>query len=568
MNKGIIFFLVIIFSEKIIADVSPLNGNFHITYKDVLINESFPLQRTYNSKAIEIGLFGFGWGSELDTKLIIGPSGAPVIYHNGSGSISYFKPIEMNNSYTSIESQSIELMVKNILMEKVSKEHIQLKKEAKIKLEKEIRDKLHDEQYRTSEWNRLTLAGKVPVLNAQSIPNGTEFSYTCKCSFSLRTLIKTSSGFELSYQGLVWSFDLQGAPLSIQSSKKPKMIFERDSEGKINKILYGNEIIKIQYDNNGYVAELKDVRSSKAAFFTYKNRNLISATNANDYRYIYEYDKNHNMTKIIYADNTNAKIDYDKNSMVTGLTDQLGNQTKYEFGVLKGDPNLNYYTSIIYRPHNGGYKHERKEYHLRQTEEGATINSEISSEANGIIRTYNYDNEGVLSQIKTSSTPAGSGGETLLNYKFDSFGRVENVKSKQWNKAFEYVDGNETKRIKIISQQGVRKNVRKFEYNSKGWLTKATNENDEVSIIYQKNKDKIESFKSRDQEVKLVRDNGKLIKIELIEAGRFYGAIVIDGFENGKPGISSTNQTSSKKIAAVLAGMIAICEKSKAEIRI
>ena len=43
------------------------------------------MTRTYNSRSIEVGWFGLGWGSKFETNLKVSADGSVVIQENGAG---------------------------------------------------------------------------------------------------------------------------------------------------------------------------------------------------------------------------------------------------------------------------------------------------------------------------------------------------------------------------------------------------------------------------------------------------------------------------------------------------
>jgi hypothetical protein len=56
------------------AGVNLKNGNFYVSYTDIVVpggGKKLEITRTYNSKATEVGWFGFGWGSLYETKLVV-----------------------------------------------------------------------------------------------------------------------------------------------------------------------------------------------------------------------------------------------------------------------------------------------------------------------------------------------------------------------------------------------------------------------------------------------------------------------------------------------------------------
>ncbi len=71
------------------------NGNFYTTYTDIIVpggGMDLEIARTYNSKATRKGWFGFGWGSDYETYLVVGADGSVTIHENGSGARTRFVP--------------------------------------------------------------------------------------------------------------------------------------------------------------------------------------------------------------------------------------------------------------------------------------------------------------------------------------------------------------------------------------------------------------------------------------------------------------------------------------------
>ena len=77
------------------AGVNLKNGNFYISYTDIVVpvgGKKLEITRTYNSKSTEVGWFGFGWGSEFETRLEVSDDGGIVIHEHGSGAKTRFTP--------------------------------------------------------------------------------------------------------------------------------------------------------------------------------------------------------------------------------------------------------------------------------------------------------------------------------------------------------------------------------------------------------------------------------------------------------------------------------------------
>src|SRR6218665_377413 len=87
--------IVLMMSVYASAGVNLKNGNFYISYTDIVVpggGKKLEITRTYNSKSTEVGWFGFGWGSEFETKLELSADGSIVIHEHGSGAKTRFTP--------------------------------------------------------------------------------------------------------------------------------------------------------------------------------------------------------------------------------------------------------------------------------------------------------------------------------------------------------------------------------------------------------------------------------------------------------------------------------------------
>ena len=96
ISRSYVFaFLGLLTSSLSLAGVNLKNGNFYISYTDIVVpggGKKLEITRTYNSKATEVGWFGFGWGSEFETKLEASADGSIVIHEHGVGAKTRFTP--------------------------------------------------------------------------------------------------------------------------------------------------------------------------------------------------------------------------------------------------------------------------------------------------------------------------------------------------------------------------------------------------------------------------------------------------------------------------------------------
>ncbi len=87
-KTNLMLLLLGVFALSANAGVNLKNGNFYISYTDIIVpggGKKLEITRTYNSKSTSVGWFGFGWGNVYETSLIPSPDGCVVVSEYGSG---------------------------------------------------------------------------------------------------------------------------------------------------------------------------------------------------------------------------------------------------------------------------------------------------------------------------------------------------------------------------------------------------------------------------------------------------------------------------------------------------
>ncbi|MBL7557690.1 MAG: hypothetical protein JNM24_17810 [Bdellovibrionaceae bacterium] len=92
-----LFLLATSFSAFAIVDMK--NANYSNTWTDLELNSSgydLKVVRTYNSRSLFSGMFGFGWCFEFETSLQVMPEGTIKIKECGSGTEILYAPREIS----------------------------------------------------------------------------------------------------------------------------------------------------------------------------------------------------------------------------------------------------------------------------------------------------------------------------------------------------------------------------------------------------------------------------------------------------------------------------------------
>ncbi|MBF0359753.1 MAG: hypothetical protein HQK49_02025 [Oligoflexia bacterium] len=451
-----VYSLIFLFNiNGVFAGVNLKNGNFYISYTDVVVpgGQKLEVTRTYNSKASKIGWFGYGWGSDYETYLMVSPDGSVVVRENGSGAETRFVPGDVN----------AEAAAEKIV--KVMKEKANLQ-------EKTARDMV--EKLKNDAELRHMYAEKFEVKS--DLASGTTLYATDK---GLQEIKRTKDGFDRAYNdGKIETFNLQG-----------KLVKITDKTGYVVNFTYENNILKSIKDSqakqlffewypDGKIKSAWNTEDKKASYKFDNNNNLEESTDIAENIYKYKYDNNHNLTQILYQDKSSMDIKYDpKNQMVLSVKEKSGIETSYKYGGNDKNPDLHYWTLVTKPGPDGKPVTNRYEYELKKKKDGSTFTYRIYTEVNGLKTETIYDE---ISQLPSQITR----GKQITNFKYNNKGLLlEKTSSTGESVKLEYDDKiNKIKRV--VNNDGWTK----FEYDKKGNLYKAENSAGKaVLLIYDRN---------------------------------------------------------------------------------
>ncbi|RME14885.1 MAG: cell wall-associated protein wapA, partial [Bdellovibrio sp.] len=146
--KSFIFLFTLFFSLSSYAIIDMRNANYSDTWRDIFVPASgfnLEVKRTYNSRSLFNGIFGFGWCSNYETRLEVTAEGNLKIYECGGGQ-------EITFTKKSFGPQDIYQTIKKIITEvkkrnpKISSKDLkQLKNDLKVDsfLREEFARQLH-----------------------------------------------------------------------------------------------------------------------------------------------------------------------------------------------------------------------------------------------------------------------------------------------------------------------------------------------------------------------------------------------------------------------------------------
>ncbi|HSC52187.1 MAG TPA: DUF6531 domain-containing protein [Phnomibacter sp.] len=293
------------------------SGEFYIGYTDIEF-KAFSIDRSYNSKSSFSGLFGFGWSSLFNTRLVELPDGTVNIHLYGDGSLQEFSLPQVNKA-------GIHQMVESIIAVEINSGKIYNTPVSILARKQEL---LTDKNLRNKSYQRYMEQGKIAYASRTSKTFTRWFSFM-KEELSWNGKVYVYRNYDDTYMfndaGKLMQYTDGTTQLQLDYGKKnisgfrvgdgPYCTVKSDTSGRI---------IQMSFEDSGRV---------KQALFQYDNKeNLVYSRDVANNEYWYQYDKSHNMVRINYFDSTSLTMEYDPLTFwATRVTDRKGNATTYQY---------------------------------------------------------------------------------------------------------------------------------------------------------------------------------------------------------------------------------------------
>src|SRR5437868_7108362 len=288
------------------ALVDMKNANYSNTWIDMEVPGSgFDLKvvRTYNSRSLFNGIFGFGWCSDFETSLEVTGDSNIKIKECGGGQEIIFSPHEMTK-------KDVDATITTI----ISKMKADKKVGQSEAYYKEMATKLFEDDNLRSDYAHQYGIQTAVKEGTKYFAKGREVEHIVfNKTYYTRTLV----------DGSAQRFNLQG-----------KLTHIYDKNGNFLKLEYDKDLLKEVNDNNSRRLvfkffpnkKIKTVTGPNGLLAEYRFSNLddlASVRNAWSKVYNYEYDDLHNLTKAQWPDKTFVSLKYDKkNDWVISYTDR------------------------------------------------------------------------------------------------------------------------------------------------------------------------------------------------------------------------------------------------------
>lgn len=476
---------VLLFSFYSYAIVDLRTANYSNTWIDIQIEGSgydMKVLRTYHSRSLHNGMFGFGWCSNFETSLEVMPEGALKTRECGAGTATVFSPREVTKA-------EVDKTINQIIAK--------VKAEKKVGLSDDYYKKLADELY-DHPTKRTEMAQQYGI--RPSIKEGTKFY---------------ANGKEVEHIVLEKDYYVRHLPDSTMQrfDKEGNLIAIYDKNNRFLKFKYEKKDLKeveddlgrrmtFKYFANGKVKEIIAPGGLKAEY-EYKNLDdLVKVKNSWKNVFTYEYDEGHNLVKSTWPDKTFITIKYNKKEdWVISFQGRDKCIENYNYETSKSDPQFHYWATLKKTCGKKVVADNRYEFWHKQRADGQVILSRILTKVDGNTVDITYDD----TTAKPLSIRRNSERATFDYYPN---GLVKIKATDNTKMAFEYHP--ELKKVSQVvttffNEKGekVSSKTAQFKYDGKGNLIFAQNSDGQIVNMSYDNKGRMVSI--TDQAKKLVK---------------------------------------------------------------
>ena len=501
-KRNVILFLALVFSFSTYAGVNLKNGNFYISYTDIVVpgtGKTLEMTRTYNSKSTEKGWFGFGWGNIFETKLIESPDGCVVVHEHGAGGKTRFCP-------------------KNAVDPKKAAQKIVDAMRKRSPLTGNAEKNLMKRLVNNAEL-RHVYARKFGVKS--KIAKGTTLYSNER---GIQKVAVTDTGFvRSSNDGKQEFFNKAGQLEKIKDKNNYVVEFSyKDKQLYSIKDSFAKQIYFSWY-SNGKVKKMWSAKD-KFAEFKYNGDDLIYSKDVGGNAYGFEYDNNHNLLKVVYNPNRkkgekedSMKMEYEsKTFFISKITDRNDDTTVYKYGASAKNPKDHYWTEVTKKGFNNKLVTNKYEYEIKTRPDGSRYTYRIMTKISGI-KTETIYSECCGLPLKIAR------GKIVTNFEYNDKGLL----TKKSSTRGEYVEIAYDKVHNKISRVKNKNGVTTFTYDKKGNLKQAENSKGKAVLLIYNNKGKIQKMVDKDKKTKKTRvlsfqynSLGKPVEIEMVKVGK------------------------------------------------
>ncbi|GAB4092771.1 DUF6531 domain-containing protein [Flaviaesturariibacter terrae] len=357
--RATIFLLLLLAARSAFAGVNIKNGNFFITYTDIAFDGAkLDITRSYNSKSVDNGYFGFGWGSLLETRLFPLPDGTVAIRWWGSGSNDIMEAAVP-------DADAFYRMIDAVVQAEIRRNRLSNTPADLLRRRGELRsdrNKLYEQFLHNRQLGFIPQAAtyRSALKRSWRLDTNRELSWDGR-QFTLRSW---ADSYHFNADGLLTELTQDGG--SMQIRYRGRHITEITLDKRFP--------CQVQTDTAGRIIRITTTDSGKVKTAVYRydrNNDLVYSRDMGGNEYWHSYDASHNMTRIGYSDSTQYLIEYDPVTFFAiRVTERNGSSTRYQYLSFYnewGEVNNNHYgtrieqfDSLGTRIFNSSYEYENR----------------------------------------------------------------------------------------------------------------------------------------------------------------------------------------------------------------
>lgn len=506
MNRMLLALLSFIFVFPALAIVDMKNANYSNTWVDFSFDGTgydLKLERTYNSRTLFNGIFGFGWCTNFETSLEITGENNLKVKECGAGAELLFSQRELSKQDV---EKTVDFIISKMKAEKVAGRTDEFYKKKREELF-EYDETRADEAKKYGMVNKL-VDGSLFRANAKEVD-----SIIYKTTYFERTLPDGSKQRFNPKGQLTHMYDKNGNKLQLEYDKAG--LLKEVSDTNVRKLTF-------KYYPNKKVHQVIGPNGLKSEYQYQNTDDLSYSIDSKKYATKYIYDDLHNLTKITFTDGSTVNIKYDQNNdWVIGFVDRDKCVETYNYEVDKKDSKGHFWSTVKKVCGKETVAQSRYEFWHKQKPNGEFILSRVLSKEN--------DNETDITYHETFGRPLSiRKNGNKMSYEYTPDGLVKSKTSDNNKLIFEYAMAiKKPTKVTIESFNDKGKKIAtkftKFQYDTKGNLNSAENSDGQ----------KIElSYDNRGRITQIIDQAKKIVKLQYDE--KYNKPVVV-----ARPGLGS-----------------------------
>lgn len=473
------------FSISSHAFVDMRNANYSNTWVDIQVDSGgydMKVLRTYHSRSIHNGMFGFGWCSNFETDMEILPEGSLKIRECGAGAVTVYSPKEVTKA-------EVDKVIAQIISKVRAEKKVGFNEDYYKKLAADLQD-FPSKRREYAEYYKL-----VPTINdgTKFYANGDGAVYVQK-EKDIYTRYLTD--------GTMQKFDKDGRLIAIHDKNSRFLRYKYDKNLLREVEDDSGRKMTFKYYSNNKVKEITAPGGLKAEYQYKGLDDLVSVRNAWKNEFKYEYDDVHNLTKATWPDKTFIALTYNKKEdWVTSLQTRDKCVETYSYETSKSEPELHYWANLKKVCGKVVKAEDKYEFWHKEKPDGQIFLQRLLTKVGNNVTDITYDDQfGKPVSIRRNND--------TMTYEYFPNGLVKVKAFGQRKMNFEYHP--ELKKVTQVTtlffndkNEKVATKTAQFKYDNKGNLSFAQNSDGQTVNMAYDNKGRMTAI--TDQAKKTVR---------------------------------------------------------------